>query len=308
MGTTLRGPAVTPGDRVRLVSPSSRPTESWLAESTEVLERWGLVVELGAHALDEWGYMAGRDEDRLADLNDAFGDPGVRAIIATRGGAGAYRIADRIDFDAVRADPKPVVGFSDITNIHLALWANTGLATVHGSLAGPTARSGARRLLTRPEPSTIPRNPNAVSAGIEVPGRATGPLIGGNLRELVGWIGAGLPDLAGAIVLLEDLRHAGIGQIDRHLTHLIRSGALDGVAAIALGSFEGFDGYTDRGWSVTDVLRDRLGDLGVPVLGGLDLGHHLVGPDGDPDQSAATLGASADLDTDRGTLTVGPAA
>lgn len=228
------------------------------------------------------------------------------AIIATRGGAGAYRIADRIDFDAVRADPKPVVGFSDITNIHLALWANTGLATVHGGLAGPTARSGVRRLLTCPEPSTLPRNPNAVSAGVEVPGRATGPLIGGNLRELVGWIGAGLPDLDGAIVLLEDLRHVGIGQIDRHLTHLIESGALDGVAGIALGSFEGFHGYTDRGWSVTDVLRDRLGALGVPVLGGLDLGHHVVGPDGNPDQSAATLGASADLDTHRGTLTVGP--
>ena len=297
---------MTPGDRVRLVSPSSRPTKSWLAESVEVLESWGLVVEVGAHALDEWGYMAGRDEDRLADLNDAFADPGVRAIIATRGGAGAYRIADRIDFDAVRADPKPVVGFSDITNIHLALWANTGLATVHGSLAGPTARSGVRQLLTSPEPSTILRDPNAVSAGVEVPGRATGPLVGGNLRELVGWIGAGLPHLAGTIVLLEDLRHVGIGQIDRHLTHMIRAGALDGVAAIALGSFEGFRGYTDRGWSVTDVLRDRLGGLGVPVLGGLDLGHHVVGPDGTPDQCAATLGASADLDTHRGTLTVGP--
>ena len=172
-----------------------------------MLESWGLAVEVGAHALDEWGYMAGRDEDRLADLNDAFADPGVRAIVATRGGAGAYRIADRIDFDAVRADPN---------------------------------------------------------------------------------------------------RHVGIGQIDRHLTHLIRSGAMDGVAAIALGSFEGFRGYTDRGWTVTDVLRDRLGALGVPVLGGLGLGHHVLGPDGNPDQFAATLGARADLDTERGTLTVGP--
>ena len=120
------------------------------------------------------------------------------------------------------------------------------------------------------------------------------------------WVGAGLPDLAGAILLLEDLRHVGLGQIDRHLTHLIRSGALDGVAAVALGPFEGFRGYTDGGWTVADVLRDRLGDLGVPVLGGLELGHQVVGPDGTPDQFAATLGAIADLDTYGGTLTVGP--
>jgi hypothetical protein len=173
-GVTLRGMAVTPGDRVRLVSPSSRPTEAWLAESVGVLESWGLAVEVGAHALDEWGYMAGRDEDRLADLNDAFGDPGVRASIATRGGAGAYRIADRIDFDAVRADPKPVVGFSDITNIHLALWANTGLATVHGSLAGPNARPGVRRLLAHPEPS-------AIATGLTR--HARGRLTGGPIRR-----------------------------------------------------------------------------------------------------------------------------
>ena len=159
---------------MRLVSPSSRPTESWLAESIDVLERWGLVVEVGAHALDEWGYMAGRDEDRLADLNDAFGDPGVRAIIATRGGAGAYRIADRIDFDAVRADPKPVVGFSDITNIHLALWANTGLATVHGGLAGPTAAIRCATAPGLPRAVDAPARPERRVGGSRGPGPSHG--------------------------------------------------------------------------------------------------------------------------------------
>ena len=250
--------------------------------------------------------MAGRDQDRLADLNDAFRDPAVRAIISTRGGAGSYRIADGIDFDAVRADPKPVVGFSDITNIHLALWAHVGLATIHGCLAGPTATAGVRDLLMSVAPLTIRRNPAALSAAIDVPGRAVGPLIGGNLRELAGSVGAGLADLTGAIVLLEDLRHVGVGQVDRNLTQLIRSGSLDGIAAIALGSFEGFNGYGDHGWTVIDVLRDRLGALGVPVLGGLDIGHDLVGSTDVTDQCAVTLGATATLDTDAGTLTVGP--
>jgi muramoyltetrapeptide carboxypeptidase len=308
MSAVLRGPALQPGDRVRLVSPSSTPRRESVDEAVETLTSWGLVPEVGTHALDEWGYMAGRDEDRLGDLNDALRDPGVRAVIATRGGAGAYRIADGLDFDAVRADPKPVVGFSDITNLHIALWTQARLATVHGCLAGTTAASSVRHLLMSQESMTVPRNPEALSAAVEVAGRAEGPLLGGNLRELVGWVGAGLVDLAGAIVLLEDLRHVGIGQVDRHLTHLIRSGMLDGIAAIALGSFEGFRGRDDRGWTVLDVLGDRLGNLEVPVLGGLDIGHDLVGADGGPDQFAVTLGASATLDTATGTLTVGPCA
>ena len=277
-----------------------------MTESIEVLEGWGLRAEVGPHALDAWGFMAGSDDDRLADLNDAFRDPGVRAIIATRGGAGAYRIADRIDVDAVRADPKPVVGFSDVTNIHLAAWSRVRLATVHGCLDGPTAQWTVRHLLMSTDPLTIPRNPTALSAAVRAAGHATGPLVGGNLRELAGWVGVAPGDLSGAVVLLEDRRHVGLGQVDRNLTQLIRSGTLDGVAAVALGSFEGFRGYTDGGWSVVDVLSDRLGELGIPVLGGLDLGHDVVGSDGLPDQFAATLGAPASLDADAGTLTVGP--
>jgi muramoyltetrapeptide carboxypeptidase len=101
--------------------------------------------------MDQWGYMAGRDEDRLADLNAAFRDPRIRAIVTTRGGAGAYRIADGIDFAAVGADPKPLVGFSDITNLHLALWEGARLAGVHGCLAGEQATSSVRTLLMEGE-------------------------------------------------------------------------------------------------------------------------------------------------------------
>lgn len=161
-------------------------------------------------------------------------------------------------------------------------------------------------LLTSTEQSTLRRNPTALSAAVEIAGRASGPLVGGNLREVAGWVGAGLADLSGAIVLLEDLRHVGIGQVDRNLTQLIRSGALDGVAAVALGSFEGFRNYIDSGWTVIDVLEDRLAPLGVPILGGLDLGHDITGADGTPDQTATTLGAVATLDTHAGTLTVDP--
>jgi muramoyltetrapeptide carboxypeptidase len=302
----LLSPVLHPGDRVRLVSPASFPSREWLAESIGILQSWGLTVEVGDHALDQWGYMAGHDQDRLDDLNDAFRDPGVRAIITVVGGAGAYRIADGIDFDAVRTDPKPLLGFSDITNLHLALWQHCGLATIHGCLAGARAQASVRRLLMSTEPLTLHRDPDALSAAVGVLGHAAGPLIGGNLSAVDGFIGAGLPSLDGAVLFLEDFRTIGLGRVDRQLTHLIRSGSLEGVRGIALGLFTGFDDYTDRGWNVLDVLRDRLGQLGVPVLGGLEVGHGGVGVDGGPDQYAATLGPTAVLDTDAGTLTIGP--
>lgn len=291
-----------------MVSPASWPDQQWLDESVAILEGWGLVVELGAHATDRRGYMAGRDEDRLADLDDAFRDPGVRAIVTTRGGAGAYRIADGIDFAAVRRDPKPLVGFSDISFLQLPLLRHAGLVSIHGCLAGERATASVRHLLTRAEPRTVRRDPAATSAAIEVAGRATGPLIGGNLTAVAGSVGAGLPSLDGAILLIEAPRTPGLGLglIDRQLTQLRRSGALNGIVGVALGLVSGFDGHVDRGWTVLDVLQDRLATLGVPVLGGLMVGHGGVGTDGAPDQDAVPIGATATLDTATGTLTVGP--
>ena len=302
----LLSPMLRPGDRVRLVSPASYPEPAWVEESLAILARWGLAGEVADHALDQWGYMAGTDEQRLDDLNDAFRDPGVRAIVTTRGGAGAYRIADRIDFDAVRADPKPLVGFSDITALHLSLLRHCGLTSIHGCLFGATSQATVRQLLMTAEPLTLHRDPDAVSATVGISGRATGRLIGGNLAMVATSVGWRVPDMRGAILFLEDQKVVGIGTIDRQLTQLIASGTLDGIVGIALGSFEAFRDYTDRGWSLTDVFADRLGGLGVPVLGGLYAGHDLVGPRGTPDQSAVPLGSMATIDTFAGTLVAGP--
>ncbi|MGW5702434.1 S66 peptidase family protein [Amycolatopsis japonica] len=298
--STLIAPKPRPGDHVRLVSPASFPSRELVAETQAVLESWGLVVEIGKHALDQRGFLAGRDEHRLADLDDAFRDPAVRAVIATRGGAGAYRIADDLDFAAVLADPKPVIGFSDITALHLALRRHCGLAGIHGFLAGSRSATATRRLLMDGEPAVLHRDPRAMTVAAEVPGTAAGDLIGGNLGTIAHAVGVGLPSLSGAILFLEAERTMGLGQIDRQLTQLIRSGALDGVRGIALGRFPGFEGFTDRGWTLVDVFKDRLGSLNVPVLGGIDVGHG-------PDPLSLPLGTAAVLDTETGTLTVEPA-
>jgi muramoyltetrapeptide carboxypeptidase len=299
-------PVLQPGDRVRLLSPASYPTQEWLEESISILEGWDLVVEVGEHAMAKHGYMAGTDQQRLADLNDAFGDSGVRAIITTRGGAGSYRIADAINFDAVRADPKPVLGFSDITNVHLALWRHCQVGSIHGCLAGATAQAAVKQLLMTTEPITVRPDPGAYSAAIGAPGVASGTLVGGNLREVCHAIGTRAPNMAGCILFLEEFRTIGLGQIDRQLTQLSRSGILGEVAGIALGLITGFDDLVDRDWTLHHVLRDQLEGLGVPVLGGIFAGHGGVGADGNPDQTALPLGGHAVLDADAGTLTVGP--
>jgi len=296
----LLPPRLRPGDRVRLVSPASYPSVELLEDAVRTLESWGLIAEVGEHALDQHGFLAGRDEDRLADLNDAYRDPGVRALIATRGGAGAYRIADHLDFAAVRADPKPLMGFSDITNLHLALWRHCRITGIHGYLAEPRSAASTRHLLFETTPTTLHRDPSALTAAVAFPGIARGHLIGGHLNTITGFIGAGLPSLAGAILFLEAPRAVGLGQIDRALTHLMRAGSLDGLRGVALGRFPGYEGYTDRGWTVLDVLHERLGTLGVPVLGGIDVGH------GDAPLSVP-LGPVAELNAEAGTLTVEPA-
>ena len=306
MSTDLRlSPRLREGDLVRLVSPASFPPRSDIDAYRTTLEGWGLRCDTGDHVLDRHGYMAGSDADRLEDLDRAFRDPGVRAVLTTRGGAGAYRIADDIDFAAVRADPKPLIGFSDITSLQLSLFERCRVGSIHGCLVGDTARASVKRLLMSTEPITLERVPEAVSAPVRSPGSARGQLVGGNLQGMANSVGVRMPSMDGAILFIE-YHKAGLGTIDRYLTQLRRSGVLDGIVGVALGSFEAGRGHVDREWCVLDVLNDRLGGLGVPVLGGLYAGHDLVDGRGEHDQCALPLGSMATLDADEGTLTVDP--
>ena len=249
--------------------------------------------------------MAGKDTDRLSDLNDAFRNPEVRAVIATRGGAGAYRIADDIDFEAVRSDPKLLVGFSDITYLHLSLLANAHVGGIHGCLNGDITQASTKQLLMTTDPITLLSNSTAVSAAVKMEGQAKGPIIGGNLQSVATSVGVRMPSMNGAILFLEYHRK-GLGTIDRDLTQLIRSGTLDGIAGVVLGAIECGRDFGDRGWTIADVLHDRLGVLNVPVLGGIDSGHDLLDQHGNSNFSAIPLGSVATVDACKGTLTIEP--
>ncbi|MFI7062632.1 LD-carboxypeptidase [Kribbella sp. NPDC050124] len=291
--TVLIPPRLVPGDRVRVVSPASTPEREFVARGVEMLTDWGLKVELGRHVFDRVGYLAGTDGDRLADLNDAFRDPGVRAVFATRGGKGAYRISDQLDFGAVRRDPKPLIGFSDITAVHLSLWKECRLAAIHG----PFADESVRQLLLTTDEIVIKQEPKELTAGVTAGEPATGFLMGGNLNTIAHAVGSDLAGLDGGILLIEDNLTTGLGAIDRQLTQLIKSGRLDGLRGIAVGRFNGFEDTHANGWSLIDVLRDRLDLLAVPVLGGLPIGHG-------PEPTPVPLGTLATIDPVSGTLTV----
>ncbi len=307
MEQTIMKPArLRQGDRVRLVSPASTPDREEVAFGARMLESWGLSVEFGAHCFDRLGhFLAGADEDRLADFNDALRDPGVRAVITTRGGKGAYRIAHGLDFGAARSDPKPLVGYSDITILHLALWRECRIASLHGPHSGwhdyfgDDAAERLRRALMDPQPVIIHQDQHEITSKVIIEGAASGILLGGNLNVIGRSIGWACPSFAGSILLIEAI-DTYIGQIDATLTQLRRSGCLDGLKGVAVGQFIRSAEPKPGKWSVIDVLYDQLGELGVPVLGGLPIGHG-------PHPLTVPLGTMAKLDTAAGTLTVEPA-
>jgi muramoyltetrapeptide carboxypeptidase len=284
---------------VRLVSPSSPPDPDGVALVADVLRGWGLQVELGEHVFARYGYLAGTDEQRLSDFDAALHDPGIRAIIATRGGKGAYRIADRLDFSAARADPKFFVGISDTTILHLALLRHCGQVGLHGALyrdeSGRIAEAtgSALRAALMGECVALSARDDEPTSELTTRGRATGPVIGGNLVLLSTAAGWALPDLGGAILLLEAVDQY-LGQIDRQLTMLRNGGHLAGIVGVAVGQFEKCP--PSKGVTVVELLRDHLRALDVPVLGGLPIGHGRA-------PLTVPLGATAELDTAARTLT-----
>lgn len=294
--------ALQPGDQVRLVSPAGPTRPDRVARGTELLEGWGLKVTAGPHVYARSGYLAGTDQQRLADLNAALRDPDVRGIVCTRGGYGVQRIVDGADLAAVRADPKVVMGFSDLTALQFTLWRGARLATLHGPGAAwvdaqtsEVSVESWRAAMMTTAPVVVPVVPAEETAAIRVGAAATGVLLGGNLCLIEATMGtADFPDLTGAILLLEEVQEEPY-RIDRMLTHLRRSGRLAGLAGVAVGQFTGC--ADEWGIPVADVLAERLGDLGVPVLGGLPIGHG-------PNQLTVPLGVTATLDVEAGTLTV----
>jgi muramoyltetrapeptide carboxypeptidase len=293
-----RPPALRPGDRVAVLSVSGPASQAELAVGLDALRFAGLEPVIFPSATDHGSmrsYLAGDDKLRAGDLCAALTDPAIAGVIFATGGYGSQRTLAALAWDSLaRLRPKVLAGYSDVTAILEAFAARLGWASLHSPMvtsSGDTAHysfGSLLRALMRPEQAMITPYPQAVTL---VRGLARGITLGGNLTLLASSLGSdtSLP-ARGAILLIEE-EHEDPYRVDRMLTQLRRSGYLDGVAGIIGGTFTG----CGEPALIEDILAERLGGLGAPLVAWANVGHG-------GHQQAFPIGIAAELDADAGTL------
>jgi muramoyltetrapeptide carboxypeptidase len=296
---------------VGLIEPAGFTEDRFdLAQVLDTIRAMGLVPKPAPHVTKRYGYLAGTDKDRAADINAMYADKSVRAVFAVRGGWGCARLLPYLDFDAIRANPKLLVGFSDITALHLAFAAKTDCPTIHGPNAanswGALSWDSFRRLAFAGETPTWrspPLNEDRLAprSGIRTfrPGKASGRLVGGNLAVLSALVGTpDMPDVAGAILFLEETGEAEY-RLDRMLTQLALAGVLGRVAGVAFGQCTRCSGGEANysGFTVSEVLDQHFAPLGVPAFQGALFGHVA-------NQFSMPVGIRAEIDAAEGTIRI----
>ena len=306
----LKPARLKPGDTVGLVCPAapaySRETVQVTIESLAAL---GLKTKLSPHFYDRYGYLAGRDADRAADLNGLFADPSVSMIMAMHGGWGCARLLNLLDYDLIRRNPKLLIGYSDITALLLGIYAKTGLTTIHGPEGAATWNAYTvdwfRRVLMNGEAvqfqNPVPTDDALAQTKERIttlrPGTVRGQLVGGNLTVLCHLIGSPyLPDWRGKILFVEDV-HEDVYSVDRMLTHLKLAGILGQVAGFVFGKCTKCDAGSGSYGSLTleEVLTEHIGSLTVPAYAGAMIGHIA-------DKFTVPIGINAEMNADAGTI------
>jgi muramoyltetrapeptide carboxypeptidase len=306
-------PRLRPGDTVGLIEPAGFSDGEATIEAVRfTIEGMGLVPRIAPHVGGRHGYLAGTDEQRAGDINAMFADPEIKAVFAVRGGWGCARLLPWLDWNAIREHPKLLVGFSDVTALHLAFAAKAGFPTIHGPNAANSwakisweslwrlAFAAEAPVFAPPASEAIdPLNPERWRVTTIRPGTARGRLLGGNLSVLSALVGTPwLPDFDGAILFLEDVGEAEY-RIDRMLSQLALAGILGKVAGVVFGQCTrcaaGVPDYS--GFTVPQLLEQYFAPLGVPALGGANVGHVA-------NQLSLPVGAEVEIEADTGTIRV----
>lgn len=312
MTPLIKPPRLRQGDTVALIAPGGYTTEKSIAKARSNIERLGLRVREGAFLREVNGNYAGTVHQRLLDLHAAFADPEINMIWPIRGGSGCISLLAHLDYALIRRNPKILLGYSDITALHLAIHRHAGLVSFHGPVASSTMTDYSIEhmlaVLQDPQPeTTIPMALDNSRRALEQPhfamrtvhgGVATGPLMGGNLSMVAAL--AGTPyaaDFKGSILFLEEVNEAPY-RIDRWMTQLDLSVGLARAAGVMIGICEGCGPeHEDISLTLDQTLDIHLQPLKIPAVTGYSIGHIR-------NQFTIPMGLRARLDTQRQTVTL----
>lgn len=301
------------GDTVGVVAPSSPPPDPKAVDrAVEALERYGFKPKLGKFVRERHGFLAGSDRDRAADIMSMFADKTVDAVFCFRGGYGAARLLNLLDYEVISDNIKIFSGFSDITSLHCAFLNKVGMVSIHApmwnrGLQAENVPSFTRASFLRTVMEAVPSG--SITTGLENKtvsivrkGVAEGPLVGGNLSVLCATIGTPFEtSFKEKILFLEDVGEKPY-RLDRMLTHLLNAGKLQQVAGVAVGVNQDCEDTEESErkeyrQSSADVFKERLSELGVPVVMNLPFGHVEL-------NATLPIGVRARLDGDNGDLII----
>lgn len=276
------------GDTLALVTPGSYITEEELQQSIDNLQQLGFNAVYSNKLLLQNGYFSATDAERANDLMDMFKRKDVNGIVCARGGYGCARIMPLLDYDVIMSNPKVLIGYSDVTALHLGIFKKTGLITFHGPVATSTFNDFTKeyfdKVLLNPQKDTVLINStsgedeNIYGVTTLVNGEGEGILTGGNLSIVVSLIGTEFDiETKNKIIFLEEIGEEPY-RIDRMLTQMIQAGKFDNAAGVAMGIFRNCESKLDnpsfeKSLTLLEVLHDRLGNLKIPVVYGMSFGH-----------------------------------
>ncbi|MBE9094312.1 LD-carboxypeptidase [Tychonema sp. LEGE 07203] len=297
--TIIKPPRLQVGDTVALINPAAFSYEKEIQPFFKVMDNLGLKVKLGEHFYDRYGYLAGKDADRAADVNSAFADNSVQAIFTGMGGWGCNRILPLLDYNIIRNNPKIIMGFSDITALLLAIYAKTNIVTFHGPLGvsswSPFTVNYVKKVLFEGGSVTMQ---NSQSVPFQTIGRGTarGKLIGGNLSVIAAMVGSAyLPEWDKSILFVEEVGEE-VYRIDRMLTQLKLAGILDRISGFIFGQCTKCDAEKPQeSLTLAQVLSHHIRPLKVPAWYGSMVGHIR-------EQFTLPIGKEVEIDANAGTI------
>jgi muramoyltetrapeptide carboxypeptidase len=267
------------GDTVGVIAPASPPNKKNLEKGIEFLKGLGLKVKVGKSVEKTYGYLAGTDQERLEDLHTMFLDSEVKAIFCACGGYGTARMAENIEYDMIKANPKIFWGYSDITFLHTAIRQETGLVTFHGPMLAsdigkedtlPLSKEGFRQLF---EPTEVVYTERISPLETLVEGVASGELVGGNLSLIVSTLGTPYEiDTKGKLLFIEDVNEEP-RSVDRMLNQLKMAGKLDEVNGIVIGDFCDCSSKRELSLPLEEVISHYVRSANKPALKGFLMGH-----------------------------------